>query len=270
LTKAARRGGMAHAGQAVAALPRALAMDHDLQGAQQALEDIQGPIAQDALPDAIPAAGLVALEAGDWARAEQTLGAADTSARMFGQAATTMRATQIAPFLALAQAMNGHVQSALDTLRATPADCYAGARVRAIIAARLGQDARSEQLFAHAVALAPDLPAAHLDWARARLARGDTRGAIQQARQAVRLAPAWADPMVVWGVALMRDNKLHGAARRFARAAQLSPTWGLPLLRRAEVLDRLGAHGRAGALRRSAATLWLSGPERSELERSSS
>ena len=266
LAQAAQRGGMAHAGQAVAALPRALAMDHDLYAAHQALEEIQGPIPQDALPDAIPAAGLVALEAGDWARAERALAHADTAARMFGQAATPMRATQIAPFLALAQAMNGHVERGEVTLRPTPADCYACARVRAIIAGRLGQHARSERLAAQAVALAPNLPTAYLDWARLRLARGDTRGAIEQARRAARLAPAWADPMMVWGEALQRDNNLRGASRRFAQATQLSPTWGAPRLRRAEVLDRLGDHGQAARLRTSAAKLWLTPQERVSLE----
>lgn len=73
-------------------------------------------------------------------------------------------------------------------------------------------------------------------------------------------------PDLVWRGALLRDKDPRGAARRFARATQLSPTWGLPLLRSAQALDRLGAHGQAADLRRLAGKLWLTARERSELE----
>ncbi len=265
--EASRLGGLAHASQAAASLPRVLAMDHDIGAARRALAELQGQLAEDALPDAVPVPGLVALAAGDWAQAERDLRKADATAQMFGASGATVRATQVTPYLALAQAMSGQIEAARATISSSPADCYACARVRAIIAGRAGERAEAERLFERAVALAPSLAAAHLDWARMRLAAGDAPGAIEQARAAARFAPAWADPMQVWGEALARSGEPRQAARRFAKAARLSPAWGLPLLRRAEAVERLGAHDEAARLRRAAAGLWLTAAERAELQK---
>ena len=264
--EASRLGGLAHASQAVASLPRALAADHDIDAARRALDDLQGQLAEDSLPDAIPAPGLVALLAGDWAQAERDLRKADATAVMFGASGATVRATQVTPYLALAQAMSGQVDAARGTIATTPSDCYVCARVRAIIAGRAGDRPQAERLFKAAVALAPSRPAAYLDWARMRLAAGDAPGAIDRAREAARLAPAWADPLQVWGEALARSGDPRNAAQKFSVAADLSPAWGLPLLGRAQALERLGDPEAAARLRRAAAGLWLTAAERAELQ----
>jgi len=186
---------------------------------------------------------------------------------MFGDSGATVRATQVTPYLALAQAMSGQVDAARGTIATTPADCYVCARVRAIIAGRAGDRPQAERLFKAAVALAPTRPAAYLDWARMRLAAGDAPGAIDRAREAARLAPAWADPMQVWGEALARSGDMRNAAQKFSVAADLSPAWGLPLLGRAQALERLGDLEAAARLRRAAAGLWLTATERAELQK---
>lgn len=264
-TEAMHIGGLARAGQAAASLPRALAMDHDITGARQALDDLRGTLPEDALVDAALAPALVEIQAGDWPAAERLLRKAETTALMFGEAGTVVRGTQIAPNLAYAMAMRGDLAGARTLIATTPADCYLCARVRAVIVGLSGDRASAETAFAAAAALAPGLPAAHLDWARMRLAAGDVDGAIAQARKAATLAPAWSDPLVVWGEALARKGDRNAAAGRFAAAGVLSPSWGLPLLRQAQMLNALGRRQQAERLLTSARSLSLTSAQLAEL-----
>lgn len=258
-------GGLSRAAQAAASLPRVLAMDHDISGARQALDDLRGTLPEDALVDAAMAPALVEIQASNWPVAEQLLRKAEMTALMFGDAGIVVRGTQIAPNLALVMAVRGDLDGARAMIEATPADCYLCARVRAVIVGLSGDRAPAEKAFAAAVALAPGLPAAHLDWARMRLAAGDLNGAIAQASKAATLAPAWSDPLVVWGEALARKGDRNAAAQRFAGASVLSPRWGLPLLRQAQMLNALGRRQQAERLLASARSRSLTTAQLAEL-----
>lgn len=264
-TQAMHIGGLARAAQAAASLPRVLAMDHDIAGARQSLDDLRGTLPEDALVDAAMAPALVEIQAGNWPVAERLLRKAEMTALMFGEAGIVVRGTQIAPNLAYVMAMRGDLAGARTLIATTPADCYLCARVRAVIAGLSGDRAGAETAFTVAAALAPGLPAAHLDWARMRLAAGDIDGAIVQARKAATLAPAWSDPLVVWGEALARKGDRSAAAQRFAAAGVLSPRWGLPLLRQAQMLKALGRRQQAERLLTSARRLSLTTAQLAEL-----
>jgi tetratricopeptide (TPR) repeat protein len=258
--------GVARASQAAASLPRALAADHDIAAAWTTLDDLRGRLSEDALTDAAVAPGLVAMQAGDWATAERYLRKADATAALFGPAGAAARLTQIAPYLAITLAMSGQLEAARLTVAATPTDCYACIRARAIVAGRSGDGVNAERLFKAAAGLSPGLPAAYLEWGQTRLALGDPEGAVEQARKAAQVAPRWSDPQQLWGEALLRKNDLKGAAKRFRQAADLSPHWGAPLLREGQILLR--SNDRAGglALLRQARGRSLTPAQRAELD----
>ena len=264
--RAMRIGGLSRAAQAASSLPRVLALDHDIVGARQALEDLRGNIPEDAIIDAAMAPGLVEIQAGNWVAAERLLRKAEMTALMFGDAGLVVRRTQIAPNLAYVMAMRGDLEGARTMIVASPTDCYLCARVRAMIAGLSGDRRGAENAFRAAVALAPTLPAGYLDWARMRLAAGDVDGAIAQARKAASLAPAWSDPLVVWGEALARKGDRNAAAQRFAAAAVLSPRWGLPLLRQAQMLKAQGREEQAERLLVAARKLSLTTAQIAELK----
>lgn len=263
--RAMRIGGLSRAAQAAASLPRVLAMDHDISGARRALDDLRGTLPEDAIIDAAMAPALVEMQAGAWPAAERLLRKAEMTALMFGDAGIVVRRTQVAPHLAYVMAMRGDLEGARTMIAGPPADCYVCARVRAVIASLSGDRKGAEQAFAAAVALAPDLATAHIDWARARLSAGDVEGAIAQARKAAALAPAWSDPLVIWGEALARKGDREGAARKFASAAVLSPRWGLPLLRQAQMMNAPGRRVQAARLLASARRLSLTTAQLAEL-----
>ncbi|NEX94758.1 hypothetical protein, partial [Caulobacter sp. 17J65-9] len=70
----------------------------------------------------------------------------------------------IAPMLARALAETGRTAEAKALIAATPVDCYACQIERGAIAARAGDAKGADAAFARAVALGPDLPAAHAAW----------------------------------------------------------------------------------------------------------
>ena len=79
-----------------------------------------------------------------------------------------------------------------------------------------------------------------MHWGKAKLARGDTAGAIDQFRLAHRKGPAWADPLKAWGDALMHQGDAKGALRRYTEAAERAPRWGALHIAWGEALQQSG------------------------------
>jgi tetratricopeptide (TPR) repeat protein len=157
------------------------------------------------------------------------------------------------PLEALALAHTGDVAGAQALIGRTPLDCYPCLRVRGQVAAQARDWPAAERWFAEAVRQAPSPPQAYAEWARARLDRGDTDGAIALAKQAQAKAPRFADPLEVWGEALMAKGDFAGAAGRFADADKLAPHWAANHLRWSQALAKLGKVDEARAQRDAAA-----------------
>ena len=169
------------------------------------------------------------------------------------------------PPLALALARSGALAEARAEIAPAPDDYDAALRVRALIAAFSGDVRASDAMFARAVARTPSLPAAHLMWAEAKLARGDSLGAEAQAKEAVRLSPNSANALYLCGEALLAQNRADEAAQSFARAAKVAPVWGRLNLKYASALWMSGKRGDALARLRAAAAMALSPADRAHL-----
>ncbi len=111
----------------------------------------------------------------------------------------------------------------------------------------------------------PSLPQAHLDWARARLARGDVDGAIAELTLAHAKGPHFADPLELWGEALMRKGDFAAAAAKFAEADKYAPKWGRNHLRWGEALLRAGRYADARRQFEATSGLDLNAPDRAAL-----
>ncbi len=153
--------------------------------------------------------------------------------------------TGLWPHEARALAHLGRGAEAWALISQTPADCYDCVRVRGEIAALAGRPTEADRWFAEAVRQGPSLPQAHLDWARARLARGDVDGAIAELTLAHAKGPHFADPLELWGEALMKKGDFAGAVAKFAEADKYAPHWGRNHLRWGEALLRAGRYAAA-------------------------
>jgi tetratricopeptide (TPR) repeat protein len=180
---------------------------------------------------------------------------------------TNPLATLYQPRLALALARTGRLAEAGDLISALPLDCYLCLRTRGAIAAASGEARDADHWFAEAVRQGPSLPFAYLEWARAKLARGDAAGAIAQLAIARAKAPKFADIDELWGEALARRGDLRGAVTRYARADALAPHWGRLHKEWGEALQRLGRIGEARTQFAAAARMDLSNADRAELAR---
>ncbi|MBC6981664.1 hypothetical protein [Caulobacter sp. 17J80-11] len=174
--------------------------------------------------------------------------------------------TALTPLLARALAETGQAAEAKALIGATPADCYACQIERGAIAARAGDPKGADAAFARAVAMGPDLPAAHAAWGRALLARGDAEGARRQFKLAMAKGPRFADPLKFDGDALSRLGKPEAALARYAAAAERAPNWGALRLAWGDALERAGRLDQARAQWRMALALDLSAADRAAVK----
>jgi hypothetical protein len=251
----------------------AKALQHDPAGAAEQLafaqvaEGIQPTKALETRWDAASAAG-------DWPAA---LGPAQALVRAAGRDAppgaplffsrqrTVELPTKYRPWLALAEARTGDVAGARALAAMGPLDCYLCVRVRGQVAEAAGDRAGADRWFAEAVRQGPSLPFADLEWGQAELARGDVAGATAAFSRSHALSPQFADPLEAWGEALAAAGDTKAAAGKYAAADRIAPQWGRLHLKWGEALAKAGRADEARAQFRTAARLYLSGPDRAEL-----
>jgi tetratricopeptide (TPR) repeat protein len=165
--------------------------------------------------------GRLAAEAGDAARAA-------TEMEAFGAAYTDPVAAISAPgyncWIAPAEEAAGHPDKADAVLLAagTFVDCY---RFRADILDARGDWETAQKVYADAVALAPDLPAAYYSWGVALLKHGDLDGAVAKLKQANQKGPHWADPLKAWGDVLVKRGHAKEALVKYDEALEYAPNW---------------------------------------------
>ena len=252
-----------------------LALDHDTQAAAamwpgMSDAEISRTIAKWQSASAVKLYSAEVLE--DWPAALAEAQGLDTVVRGYaalpdGGAALDVLRTTLWPHEARILAHLGRGPEAWAMIIQTPSDCYDCVRARGEIAALAGRRAEVDRWFAEAVRQGPSLPHAHLDWARARLARGDVDGAIAELTLAHAKGPHFADPLEQWGEALMRKGDFGGAAGKFTAADREAPRWGRNHLLWGEALARLGKADQAKAQWRAAAGMDLSAADRAELAR---
>ncbi len=171
------------------------------------------------------------------------------------------------PWQAWLAAREDRVDAAREIAGRTPLDCYLCLRMRGRIEMLAGQPAAADRWFAEAVRQGPSLADAELEWAQAKLARGDRAGALALAREAVRKAPNWADPRKLEGDLLALAGDDAGALRSYATAAKLAPRWGALHTAWGAALARRGELAAARARWTAAARMDLNPAERAELDR---
>lgn len=264
-------GNVARLSPAIAAT--AYALGHDLPAARRAL--VQAPPSDDAMPWDIAQGAFLALprywiaaEMGRWPVALQdartmdgTLEAGKAARPIFG----LMQQVWIWPLEALALARSGDTAAATALVEKTPVDCYLCVRVRGMIAAQQQDWAAADRWFAAAVSQAPSLPLAYTEWARFRVDRKNTDGALALLRIAEAKSARDADVPEIWGEALLVKGDQRAAASKFEDAEELAPNWGRNHLKWAEALARSGELERAHDQLRTAAHLPLTAEERTEL-----
>jgi tetratricopeptide (TPR) repeat protein len=173
--------------------------------------------------------------------------------------------TQALPLLARALAMAGDFAGAHHAVDETPGDCYDCLRARGAIDTAEKNWNGAAFWFARAANSAPSIPFAYADWGKMLLARGNTDGAIAKLRLANEKGPHFADTLEIWGEALMRANRSNLALAKFAEAAKYAPNWGRLHLKWGEALFWSGDRDGAQKQFATAAMLYLSPPEKSEL-----
>jgi tetratricopeptide (TPR) repeat protein len=165
---------------------------------------------------------------------------AEAEQQVAGKQSSYLVRSQVWPREAEALAHLGRIGEAQALIARTPLDGYDAVRIRGVVAALAGSPAEADRWFADAIRQAPSLPLAHLDWARAKLARGDAHGAIAEAAVAHAKGPRYADPLELWGEALMAKGEFAAAAGKFREADRWAPAWGRNHLRWGEALWRAG------------------------------
>ena len=207
---------------------------------EQAMHDMPPVAPYDAMfaSDLVSLAARYASARGDWVGAHGLLTGFDETLLPPGMRA--VRRVAADPLAARAAARAGDLQVARARVAGLPAGCYECTWTRGFVAAVAGEHAASDRAFAEAVREGPSLPAAHAHWGKAKLARGDTAGAIDQFRLAHRKGPAWADPLKAWGDALMHQGDAKGALRRYTEAAERAPRWGALHIAWGEALQQSG------------------------------
>jgi tetratricopeptide (TPR) repeat protein len=203
-------------------------------------------------------------ELADWPAAVASLQRTVAATQSMGYLGTVARERFIAPLLADALARNGDTAGADQLIAQTPLDCYRCVRMRGRIAAVENDTAAADRWFGEAVKQAPSRPFAYAEWGEAKLARGDSEGAIELFRQAQEKGPRWADPLKFEGDALALA-KSADALGRYAAAAELAPHWGALYLAWGRALDAQGDAAGAQQKYRAAREMGLSAADRTAL-----
>ena len=165
--------------------------------------------------------GRLAAEAGDAARAVNEMVA-------FGAAYPDPTVATSFPgyncWIAPAEEAAGHPDRADAVLKTagTFVDCY---RFRADILDGRGDWVRAQKVYADAVALAPDLPAAYYSWGVALVKHADLDGAVAKLKDANRKGPHWADPLKAWGDVLAKRGHAKEALVKYDEALEYAPNW---------------------------------------------
>jgi tetratricopeptide (TPR) repeat protein len=169
------------------------------------------------------------------------------------------------PWLAYADAKLGDFGAAHSLIDRTALDCYLCLRMRGNIDAAQKNWSGAQYWFGVAVAAAPSVPFAYIDWGQMLLTKGDDNGAIAKFTLANQKSPYFADPLEMWGEALMSKNRSDLALAKFEEANKYAPNWGRLHLKWGDAL--LYSGDKNGAEKQFALTahLDLSAAEKSEL-----
>ena len=248
-----------------------LARLHDVTAAQDLLAE--GQAAPTAYPDDVHEARYQLDAAqGNW---QAALGeAADMrsfyvrrGAKVSPRLVTLAYATEIAPLLAVAQAHTGRFAKAHATIDGTPRDCVPCETARGDIDALEKNWNGAAFWYACSIRDAPSLPFADTDWGEMLLRKGDLDDAIGKFTIANQKGPRFADPLEMWGEALIAKNRSDLAIAKFEEANKYAPNWGRLHLKWGEALWWAGHNQEARRHFATAATLYLTSVEKSQLSR---
>ena len=88
-----------------------------------------------------------------------------------------------------------------------------------------GDWVEAQRIYAQAVAAAPDLPFAYCSWGLALARHGDLPGAIAKLQAANQRGPHWADPLKAWGDVLIKQGQTKEALVKYNEALNYAPNW---------------------------------------------
>ena len=241
-----------------------LSIMHDAKGARRYVEGFVPASPSEALNKEFTAANL-SFDAKDWAG---VVAHAEADKRLLPGAQphadiTALLSIDSGETQALAHL--GRFAEALALIDKTPLDCVFCLVARAVLAEAQGQTAEADRWYAETVRLTPSLPANRYYWGRARLARGDAKGALALFDAAHKLSPRYPDAIEGRGEALLALGDAKAADAAFAEAAKLAPRWGRLHLKWGEALARLGKRDEARAQFKAAAAMDLTPTDRTEL-----
>ena len=234
---------------------------HDIPGARGVLAGVE-PENADMVANLADNQIGVAFFAQDW---PEVLRLASLRAPRPGDAGRFAYGTLIATDYA--NIRTGRLDAAEARIAPTPLTCMPCVILRGELAAARGQPVLADHWFAEASRMAPSLADAPFRWGGVLMTRGNAVGAARQFQEAARRSPRYADALAGWGEALLAQGDAKTATRKFAAANALAPKWGRLHLKWGEALAKLGKADEAQAQFRTAATLYLTPPERAELQR---
>ena len=165
--------------------------------------------------------GRLAAEAGDVTRAAMEM---DAYGAAYADPAVSSNNPGYHCWIALTEEAAGHPDKADALLKTagTFVDCY---RFHGDILDGRGDWAGAQKVYADAVALAPDLPAAYFSWGVALENHGDLAGAEAKLKDANQKSPHWADPLKAWGDALVKRGETKEALAKYDQALKYAPNW---------------------------------------------
>jgi tetratricopeptide (TPR) repeat protein len=165
--------------------------------------------------------GRMAMESGDFATAVVEL---DAYGVAFANPAVATQNPGYQCWIAPAEEAAGHPDKADVLLKSagTFVDCY---RFRADILDGRGNWPAAQTVYAEAVAIAPDLPAAYYSWGVALAKHGDLVGAETKLNDAIKRGPHWADPLKAWGDVLLKQGNRKEALAKYDEALKYAPNW---------------------------------------------
>ncbi len=195
---------------------------HDPATAELALQTIKpDPADQTTVAAAHFVRGRLAAEAGDVSRFMADM---EDFQAAYAHPAVSSAFPGYNCWIAPAEEATGHPDKADAVLKTagTYVDCY---RFRADIVDGRGDWAGAQKVYADAVALAPDLPAAYYSWGVALSRHGDLASAAAKLAEANKRGPHWADPLKVWADVLAKQGNSKEALAKYDEALKYAPNW---------------------------------------------
>jgi tetratricopeptide (TPR) repeat protein len=165
--------------------------------------------------------GRIAAVAGDTARAATEMEAFGTA---YGNPVVSANYPGYHCWIAPTEEAAGHPDKADALLKTagTFVDCY---RFRADILDGRSDWPGAQKVYAEALSLAPDLPAAYYSWGIALAKHGDLEGALAKFKDANQRGPHWADPLKAWGDVLVKQDHPNQALTKYREALKYAPNW---------------------------------------------